>query len=275
VCWLSYYAFGWSAFLCRIRFCDILVAIFFKYTSSSLEAFDDKLLLFLRKLSSMELNDRNNNWRVRYRNKFLCPDIHLYLDISKLMYINMRMYVFMWIYPLIRILISSIHTSYPYLSLIFKVKHIRDSVSQDERGAWISIKTHKGAPSNSNNAVESFWYVKTAYFEPQEKRGDIHIHECICIYIYIAFGLLKQPVLSPRRREVSYLLINIYVYIYICTYIYTYIIYSNLCVWVYLYLYAHIRCFNNRTLAIKIMVNEWLKMFLRYYFEHAIPLKKP
>jgi hypothetical protein len=29
------YAFGWSAFLCRIRFYDAFVVIFFKYTSSS------------------------------------------------------------------------------------------------------------------------------------------------------------------------------------------------------------------------------------------------
>jgi hypothetical protein len=29
------YAFGWSAFMCRIRFCDTLVVIFFKQTSSS------------------------------------------------------------------------------------------------------------------------------------------------------------------------------------------------------------------------------------------------
>jgi hypothetical protein len=30
------YVFGWSAFLCRIRFCDTLVVIFFQLTSSSL-----------------------------------------------------------------------------------------------------------------------------------------------------------------------------------------------------------------------------------------------
>jgi hypothetical protein len=29
------YAFGWSAFLCRMKFCDTLVVIFFKHTSSS------------------------------------------------------------------------------------------------------------------------------------------------------------------------------------------------------------------------------------------------
>jgi hypothetical protein len=102
----------------RLPFDDKAQKNFARIHENLLGAFDDILLLFLRKLSSMELMDRQNNSRVR---------------------------------------------------------HIRDSVSQENRGTWISLKTEKGAYSRPGAAVESYWYMKSTRFEPLEKRGKYSV----------------------------------------------------------------------------------------------------
>jgi hypothetical protein len=83
--------------------------------------------------------------------------MYIYINIYTFVYIYIHIYVDIYTYP------------------TFKVRHIRDSVAKNERGTWISIKTQKGAQSNLNNLVESFWYVKSACFQPQEKRGKFRL----------------------------------------------------------------------------------------------------